>query len=93
MDPKIRSGTARPVRTMPAESQALHRVRYVAKVPANPFPFVYDCNTILARDISRLRPFVETIPARDRHPTGLILSDRARPPAQEHQAPLNPSIP
>ena len=84
MDLRIRSGTIRPARAMPAESQAEHCVRHVAKAPANPFLSVYEMQCDTCQVLARLtRPLVETIPARDRHPTGLLdLSDRARLPTK-----------
>jgi hypothetical protein len=77
----IRSGTVRSWCPQDAES---HRVRYIAKAPANPFLFVYDRNTMVPR-LKRVS-FSKT-PA---HTSGgYILRDscqtKARPPAEGQQ--------
>lgn len=100
MDPRIRSGTARPARAMPAESQASQRVRHVAKAPANPFLFVYECNpTVVIRYLLGTCQANQTlgrnkIPARDRHPAGLLdrtcQTERVRPQRNTRHIPSIP---
>ena len=72
---------------MLAESQALQRVRHVAKAPANPFPLVYETQ----HDACQAKTLCQNTPARDGQTSyGINLSDRAltvRPQRRkEHQA-------
>jgi hypothetical protein len=57
-----------------AESQASQRVRYVAKAPANPFPLVYERNTMSARLRRKALSFVKPLLAARLHPTGFLLA-------------------